>query len=197
MSAAGGPAASAVRWPPAWVALLVVPGPLLAWHDALERALAAHPATPLAPPALSPWAGVAVVAAGVLAETCAYGMLWAACGHRLRFAWAALAVLQLSMLDLLAASLTASTAVHAGAWWRVLLLGARGAPGAAHGGFGAAFAGAGLLTGSRLVLAGCLQADCAGAHRREGIAMVGAAWLVTHGVQACVLDLLWGRSVHG
>lgn len=186
---------SPADWP-RWTLVLLVPGPLLAWHDALARVLAtsAPPATAhaAAASALLPWLGTALAGAAALAETLLYGMLWRARGRTLRVPETAVTLLNLSVLELVAERLVAP----GGGAWRAWLAGARATwTGAPPGALAAAFGSAGVLTGLRVVLAATVQAAGSGARVREGLAMVGVGWLVSHVVLAWSLAMVWGRSV--
>ncbi len=184
--------------PPWWAYPLLLPGPLLAWHDVIAHELARVPGAPggFASPALA-WAGVAVLAAGLLAETAFYGILWAARGRRLPFRASALVLLQLSMLEALASGIlqwAPATGPGFAAGW--VLAGPRLAwAGGAPGGFLSAFGSCGVLTFVRIALWAWAQAEGVGRRWREAAVTVGTVWLATHVAQGWLMELLRGRSM--
>ena len=181
--------------PPGWSWPLLVAGPAYAWYGAVSAELARVPdAGPaFASPALA-WAGVAALVASLAAETLFYGMLWAARGTRLPLAPCALALLPISTLELLAASLArhapaaglARTACVALAGARVL--------GAGEGGFACAFGSFGLVALVRMALWAWVQADAAGRRWRDAAPMVAAVWLASHVALGWIVELVRGRS---
>ncbi len=181
---------------PEWVALLLLAGPLSAWHERIAHDLARVPQAPawLGTPACT-WTLVAGVVAAALIEAGFYGMLWAARGHRLPLATSAWALLQLSMLDWFAFWLAERAPAGAGSEaWRVVLLGAR-ALGASHGAWAAVCGSLGALTLARM--AGWAGAMAALVRRpwREAATLVAGVWIASHVAQGWLLELLRGRSV--
>jgi hypothetical protein len=183
--------------PPWWAWPILLPGPLLAWHEVVARELAQVPDAPpwFASPALA-WAGVGALLAGLLVETAFYGMLWAARRLRLPFASSFLVLLQLSMLEAFATAILTwapgDGAGHAAALW---LAGARAAwAGGAPGGFGSAFGSFGVLTLVRMALWAWAQAEGTGRRWREAAPMVAAVWLASHAALGWTMELIRGRS---
>jgi len=179
----------------AWRWLLALPLPVLAWHTSLAHELAAGTlaSAPGADPAAA-WVGVAAAIASASAEAGFYGMLLAACGRRLPFVPAMTVILLISMLEPASTWIASLGSGGAAApLWKLLLLGARAA-GPSHGGFAAAFRSLGILAIARMLLWARALAAWSGASGRASLALVAAAWLVSHLALGGLLALLWGRS---
>ncbi len=183
--------------PPWWAWLLLVPGPLLAWHECVERELEGLATELPFAPATAAWIGVAGFACALVAETLVYGMLWSARGRRLPFASSLLVLLQLSMIDVVALAI-GSHRPEAGAARAVacVLAGPRVTwPGAAPDGVAAALGSLGALTLVRMALWAWVQAEGTGRRWREAAAIVALVWAGSHVVQGLMVELTRGRSV--
>jgi hypothetical protein len=181
--------------PPWWAWPLLLPGPVLAWHSLVADELASTPAAPewYAAPALA-WAGVALVLFGLLAETAFYSMLWHARRIRMPIVPCLLALLQLSMLEVVASIVIhGAPEVGAGRTFAVLLCGARARwGGATPPGLAAAFGSVGALTIVRIGAWSWVQSYATGRRFREAAAIVSLVWLASHLAQGWSLELLRG-----
>jgi hypothetical protein len=198
MDASGAPRdGSATAGPPAWAIPLIAAGPVIAWRGTFASEFARSASAPawLASNAFI-WACVTFTVAGVLVETGFYGMLWAARGRRLPFVATALVLLQLSMQEPVALWIREHGPTDPAAQiWRTLLIGARARwPGAAPGGFAAAFGSCGALTVLRVALSAWTQSSGTGRPWREAMAVVAGVWFASHLALGWLLDLMWGRS---
>jgi hypothetical protein len=170
---------------------------VLAWHTLVADELASMPGAPewYASPALA-WAGVALVLLGLVLETSFYAMLWSTRGARLRIVPCLLALLQLSMLEVVASLiLHHSPPAGAGHVLAVLLAGARASwDGVTPGGLAGAFGSLGVLTLARIALWAWVQALATGRRWREAAAWIALVWVATHLAQGWSIELLRGRS---
>ena len=183
--------------PPWWAWPLLLPGPLLAWHELVANELSQVPDAPswFGSPALA-WSGVFMVVCGLAIETLFYGALWATRGRRLPFAASALLLLQLSMLEALATGILRH-APASGPWLgaSMLLAGARATwVRAAPGAFASAFGSFGVLTLVRMGLWAWAQAEATGRRWREAAPLVASVWLASHVAQGWLMELMRGRS---